>query len=134
MTADIVTKAIIYNPRIKRVLLLQRAADDDTGAGTWENAGGNIEENEAPEAAVLREISEETGIADISVSKVAYVVLAQFSRPVLIIAYLCETDTDAVVLSNEHQAFLWADKADCLKLLPEGIIKDFEKNGIFDLI
>lgn len=134
MKADIVTKAIIYNPRIKRVLLLQRAADDDTGAGTWENAGGNVEENEAPEESILREIREETGIDDISIKRVAYVVLAHFSKPVLIIVYLCETDSETVRLSNEHQAFHWADKADCLNLLPDGIIKDFEKNGIFELI
>jgi len=42
--ADIVAKGIIYDPATKRILLMQRSSTDDTGAGTWENAGGNIEE------------------------------------------------------------------------------------------
>lgn len=133
MKADIVAKGIIYDPATKRILLMQRSSTDDTGAGTWENAGGNIEEGEHPEAAILREIMEETGISDITVKRVAYVALLDF-KPVLIIVYLCETRSSNVTLSDEHQAYIWADKADCLRLLPDGIINDFNKNGIFDLL
>lgn len=132
MNAEIVSKGIIFNPKLKRILLLQRSASDDTGAGTWENAGGNIESNEDPETAIIREINEETGITDITVKRVAYVALLDF-KPVLIIVYLCETSSDTVTLSDEHQAYIWADKADCLRLLPDGIISDFNKNNIFDL-
>lgn len=133
MKAEIVSKGIIINPKLKRVLLLQRSASDDTGAGTWENAGGNIEDGESPENAILREIKEETGITDITVKKVAYVALLDF-KPVLIIVYLCETCSDTVTLSDEHQAYIWADKNDCLRLLPEGIISDFRRNNIFELM
>lgn len=46
-----------------RVLLIQRALDDDDpAAGTWEFPGGSIEDGEAPEAAAFREFAEETGI------------------------------------------------------------------------
>ena len=133
MKADIVSKGIIFNPNTKRVLLIQRSNADDIGADTWENAGGNVEEGEDPEAAIIREIREETGITDISVKRVAYVALLPF-KPVLIVVYLCETNTETVSLSNEHQAYIWADKADCLRLLPSGIISDFEKNNIFTLM
>ena len=56
MTAKIIVKCIIYNRVLNRFLLVQRCKNDDTGANTWENAGGNIEGKETPEAAVFREI------------------------------------------------------------------------------
>lgn len=133
MKADIVSKAIIFNSKLKRILLLQRCDTDDTGAGTWENAGGNIEDGEDPEAAVIREVREEAGLTDITVKRVAYVAVLPH-KPVLIIVYLCQTDSEAVTLSDEHQAYIWADKSDCLQLLPDGIISDFEKNNVFDML
>lgn len=46
-----------------RVLLIQRALDDDDpAAGTWEFPGGSIEDGEDPQAAAFREFAEETGI------------------------------------------------------------------------
>ena len=43
MKADIIVKSIIFNPKLNRILLVQRSKSDDTGANTWENAGGNVE-------------------------------------------------------------------------------------------
>lgn len=48
------------------------------------------------------------------------------------IAYFCESFTEDVALSDEHQAFLWANKEECIERLPKEIIADFEKNKIFD--
>lgn len=46
-----------------RVLLIQRALDDDDpAAGTWEFPGGSIEDGEDPQTAAFREFAEETGI------------------------------------------------------------------------
>lgn len=133
MTAEIVSKGIIYNPKLKRVLLLQRCTTDDTGAGTWENAGGNIEEGETPETALIREIREETGLSDIVVKRVAYVAIMPH-KPVLIIVYLCLTESKNVSLSSEHDAYIWADRNDCLHLLPDGIKNDFQNNNILDIL
>jgi len=130
--ADIVVKSIIFNRQLNRVLLIQRSEKDSVGANTWENAGGNIELSENPEEAMKREIREETGITDIRIERVAYVTLVNGKVPYLIIAYLCETFTEAVALSDEHQAFIWADKEECTELLPKEIIADFEKNKIFE--
>ena len=44
-----------------RVLLAQRP-DGKTMAGLWEFPGGKIEDGEAPEAALIRELREELGI------------------------------------------------------------------------
>lgn len=134
MNADIVVKSIIINKKLNRFLILQRSKKDSIGANTWENAGGNIECGENPEEAIKREISEETGITDIKIERVAYVTLVNAKKPYLIIAYICETLTETVSLSAEHQAFIWADKEECIKLLPKEIIADFEKNMIFEYI
>jgi len=47
-----------------RVLMLQRALDDDDPAsGMWEFPGGHIEDGEDPQTAAVREWAEETGIS-----------------------------------------------------------------------
>ncbi|MCR5074362.1 MAG: NUDIX domain-containing protein [Ruminococcus sp.] len=136
MTAKIIVKCIIYNKELNSFLLVQRCESDDTGAGTWENAGGNIESGETPEEAVMREVREETGITGIRIDRTAYVTLLNKNSelPDLLIVYLCETDTDIVKLSFEHQAFVWADERQCRELLPKAIIRDFENNNVFEIL
>lgn len=133
MNAKIVVKSIIFNRNLNRILLIQRSNDDPTGANTWEGVGGNIECGEQPEEAIKREIREETGITEIKIKNVAYVTLVNSDDPYLIIAYICESQTETVTLSNEHQAFMWADKEACKEMLPKAILDDFDKNGIFEL-
>lgn len=133
MQADLVVKSIIFNKNCDRILLLQRSEEDPVGANTWEGVGGNIESGETPEEAIKREVREETGITKIAIRNIAYATLVYSDEPYLIMAYICQAPTDTVTLSNEHQAFLWADQEACRKLLPEPIIDDFSKNGIFDL-
>lgn len=45
-----------------RVLLQRRPADKELG-GTWEFPGGKVEPGEMPEAALVRELAEELGVA-----------------------------------------------------------------------
>ncbi len=134
MIAKIIVKCIIYNSDLNRVLLIQRSKNDNTGANTWENTGGNIEPGETPEDAVIREIREETGITDIEIKNIAYIAILDGEIPDLLIVYLCETHTESVKISFEHQAFLWADEQQCKSLLPKQIISDFENNNIFKLL
>ena len=54
--------------------------------------------------------------------------------PDLLIVYLCETDSQDVRLSSEHQDFIWADEKQCRALLPKPIISDFERNGVFEIL
>ena len=133
MNAEIAVKSIIFNRNHNKILLIQRSNDDPTGANTWEGAGGSIECGETPEDAIKREIREETGITEITIRNVAYATIVNGNKPFLIIAYICESQTEEVTLSNEHQAYIWADKKECKFLLPKLIIDDFDKNGIFEL-
>ena len=134
MTAKIIVKCIIYNPKLNRFLLIKRCENDDIGADSWENAGGSIENGETPEEAAKREVREETGIEHIRIGNIAYIALLHHEIPDLIIAYLCETDEEDVRLSFEHQEYVWADEQQCRSLLPKAIVRDFEKNSIFDIL
>jgi 8-oxo-dGTP diphosphatase len=51
--------AVVVDPR-GRVLLIRRAREP--AAGTWTVPGGRVENGESLEAAVLRELNEETGL------------------------------------------------------------------------
>ena len=134
MIAKIIVKCIIYNPGLNRFLLIRRCENDDIGADTWENAGGNIEGGETPWDAVRREVREETGITDIRIGNIAYVAVLERELPNLLLVYLCETDEEDVRLSSEHSSFVWADEQLCRSLLPKTIIHDFEKNNVFDIL
>ena len=133
MRAELVVKGILFNRDFSKMLLLQRSSDDPTGPNTWEGVGGNMECGETPEDALKREISEEAGIAAFAIQGVAYVTLVNGAAPYLIIAYRCVAQTEAVTLSREHQAFLWANQDECRALLPQAIIDDFEQHGIWGL-
>ena len=62
MKIDIAVKAILFNKKHNRILLVQRGKKDSVGANDWESAGGGIEWGEHPEEAMKREIKEETGL------------------------------------------------------------------------
>ena len=69
MHAYIVSKSVLYNTKLDKYLLVQRSSKDDIGADTWENIGGNIEDDETLEEGLRREIREEVGITDIEVGE-----------------------------------------------------------------
>ena len=55
-----VAVAVIYDP-LHGILITQRAAHTPSG-GLWEFPGGKLEENETPEAALIREVKEEVNL------------------------------------------------------------------------
>lgn len=82
----------------------------------------------------MREIKEETGITEIHIKKIAYISILKGKLPNLLIVYLCETHTEYVDISVEHQAYIWADEQQCRQLLPKSIIDDFDNNKVFDVL
>lgn len=117
-----------------RILLVKRAAADSAGAGSWECAGGKIEFGESLEAALEREILEETGLA-VTTERILYAatLLTDPARQVVIITYLCRSARGEIQLSEEHTDYRWCTLSELLTLLPPQIITDFQEHGIFEL-
>lgn len=115
-------------------LLVQRAANDYIGGGTWECAGGKIEFGETLEAALIREIEEETGLL-VTVEHLLYAtsLLTDPSRQLILLTYLCRAEQNQIRLSSEHTDYRWCTKNELITLLPTQIINDFEHNGVFTL-
>jgi 8-oxo-dGTP pyrophosphatase MutT (NUDIX family) len=64
-------RAILLDPAGR--LLLFRAADPSCGRTFWIAPGGGVGPGETPEAAALREVREETGIADVALGPCVWV-------------------------------------------------------------
>lgn len=129
----VAVKAIIVHNG--KILIVKRSANDEVGANSWEFVGGKLEFNEGLEQALIREIHEEAGING-SVDKLLYAATFKTSpsRQVVILSYLCSCDSVDVVLSDEHQEYLWASKAEVMDLVSKPILNDMLANSVFDLI
>ena len=132
MLASVIVKAVILNRRLKKILLIRRSTGD-FGGGTWESAGGKVEEGETLENAVIREIFEETGLKVIP-EKLLYASLDEREGQGLVfIVYLCLTDKESVILSGEHSESRWVSKRECRSMLEGRIAEDFVKHGVYDI-
>lgn len=118
-----------------KVLIVKRNENLKFGGGTWEFVGGKLEFGEDLLTGLKREITEETGLK-VTVEKILFATTFKTHdyRQVVIINYLCSSETDEVTLSSEHTEYLWADKAALLQRLGKRTIKDLEDNKVFEQI
>ncbi len=75
----------------ERRVLLQQRAPGRAMAGLWEFPGGKVEAGERPEAALVRELEEELGIAVevAALSPAAFASADNDGRHMLLLLYLC---------------------------------------------
>ncbi|MCX6716326.1 MAG: NUDIX domain-containing protein [Candidatus Taylorbacteria bacterium] len=118
-------KTIIIN-REGKILALHRSLTDPSRPLTWDLPGGQLEEGEALEANVQREIQEETGIkiGDFKIFD-ATASLNKKGEYWVQIGYLAEVDMPDIVLSYEHDSYAWLTKDEFLKLESSTKIKRF---------
>ncbi len=102
----IAVKAIVRDAQ-GRILLLRRSARSKHFAGTWEFPGGKVDAGEPFDAALLREVDEETGLT-IALEKVAGA--THYEMPAIRLAVLfleARLEAGEVRLSSEHDAYRW---------------------------
>lgn len=120
------------------LLLLQRHSDD-LGGGQWGTPGGRIEENEEPADAIRRELFEETGIADVKLTKLGSHVIRMPHGTVNMTSYRADVPKDTAIQLDpeEHHASAWfnldglLEEDDILWGIPS-MLRDFELLGTFN--
>jgi 8-oxo-dGTP diphosphatase len=90
-----------------RVLALRRSATSRANSGKWEFPGGKVDAGEAFDAALVREVREETGL-EVELDHVLGA--AESDLPARRVAYLllgASSASGQVRLSDEHDEFRW---------------------------
>lgn len=100
---------IVLSDRDGRVLMLQRAADDDILPGAWELPGGGIDPGETAREAAARELQEEVGVALREDDLSDWGIFERGGgRRTAFFAAGCAADDCAPTLSHEHDDWRWA--------------------------
>jgi 8-oxo-dGTP diphosphatase len=86
----------------RRVLLMKRSDDH-----RWEPPGGAVEEKEHPEAALIREVREETGV-DIEIDALTGV-YKNLEGPALILCFRCKPKSLEMDIGAEAVSAEWVD-------------------------
>jgi len=109
-----------FVPHDGKVLVVQRAADEDFLPDNWEQVGGKIEWGENPFDGLVREVMEEAGI---TVKPVQVYWLSDYTpnsdRHMVEAGIICElVGSPDVKLSHEHQAYKWVTEDEIKKISP----------------
>lgn len=109
-------KAFIVNNG--KVLIVRESSKykDGTTVGQYGIVGGRVEPGQRFDESLLREIQEEAGI-DVKIGKPFYVgewrpVVRGEEWQIVATFFECFSDTDKVVLSDDHDEYLWIDPKD----------------------
>ena len=129
----VVVKGILV--KNNKILIVKRSENEVIGAGMWETIGGKIIFGEKLEHSLQREFKEEVGI-EVNPVKILYstTFFTSPTRQIVLIAYLCESNSEDVTLSSEHSDYKWADITELKQYLPRSIVNDFESSGVFALL
>ncbi len=108
-------KVLICDDR-GRCLLLRRAAISKNNAGKWDLPGGKVNPGEAVDAALVREVAEECGVA-ISVDRVLGATESETpTKKVVYVIFGGRRLSGDVRLSEEHDDYQWVTARDLTAL------------------
>lgn len=107
------TKAfIVHNGK---VLLLRESGKyvDGTNVGRYDVVGGRVQPGERFDEGLRREIKEETGL-DVTIGRPFFVnewrpVVKGEQWQIIGTFFVCTTDTDTILLSEDHDKYVWID-------------------------
>lgn len=117
--------ALIWHPTDEKYLLLQRAADKDFAAGSWECVTGRVNQGESFAQALVREVAEEIGG---QAQFEFFVASTHFYRGTAVaenellglICFCTLADPAAIRLSWEHSQYRWLTAVEIATFLPAG--------------
>lgn len=106
----VAAKAVIQHPQ-SGYLVMRRRNTDAHQAGTWDLPGGRIDPGENPHEALIRECKEEAGLGIRIIKPIG---VHSFTRDdgqiIVMIIFYCTSDSDNVVLSEEHDEYEWTTR------------------------
>lgn len=124
MNLFIGAKAVILHN--EKVLLIRESTEytDGTETGKWDVPGGRIQPEEKLHEGLRREVLEEVGLS-ISPKRLldaheGFPSIRGTVCHVVRMYYFCETDSDTVILSQDHDAYDWVS----LEALGDKVIMD----------
>jgi 8-oxo-dGTP diphosphatase len=116
-----------------KILIIQRAPDQDWRGGEWETQYGRIDQFEDTLTGLSREILEETGLADIEIKDILTVWhmfrgSEKAENELIGITYWVRSANEDVQLSFEHTQYRWVEPEEALELIAEeGIRRDIRR-------
>jgi 8-oxo-dGTP diphosphatase len=117
--------ALIWDPAIRRYLLLRRADNRDFKGGDWECVTGRVDQGESYEQALHREVREEIG-ASVQIEFLVATTHFYRGKPIpenelLGVIYSCIIQNpEQAQFEAEHSAQRWATAAEAIAFLPQG--------------
>lgn len=117
-----------------KVLLLTKAEHErkgDASDSSWDLPGGRVNYKETLEDAAKREMHEETSL---NVDQLHFKLATTLIRPdglhLLIVTYLCNCDSENVILSNEHISHNWLS---IKEIIDNDTIPDWIKDTVYTI-
>lgn len=111
----VVAKALIYNPE-GRVLVLRRSLTHPKWPQEIDFPGGDVEKNESPENAIIREIQEETGLSVSACDLILNLERINGEKDNLVFKVAIKEANPDVKLSWEHSSYSWMTEDELLDI------------------
>jgi ADP-ribose pyrophosphatase YjhB (NUDIX family) len=124
----VLVKAIII--KNGKLLALKRPKEAYSRPNAWDLPGGNLDFGEEANAAIERELNEETSLKIKNLRPFHVISKLDEKKEVfwIEICYLCDYDMGEVKLSSEHTEYKWVTKDEFLKLESADYLMEFVRH------